>query len=163
MELQPIEYYWLAAKKMTKFFVLDKYWRKCMLRSEEFLGEAASKLMRADQDWKPEYDTKITTLRSVYFKNHCRDFIRKASKNKTVSLEQDMKMYLLRTPTITKSLSDDLKESILMLPTRERECVEDYYFNNLTLQEIGDKLGVTRQRAQQIIKKAVVTLKQELV
>jgi RNA polymerase sigma factor for flagellar operon FliA len=52
-----------------------------------------------------------------------------------------------------------LVESINHLPEREKRVVTFYYFNGLTLAEIGQVLGVTESRVCQIHTKAVLALK----
>ncbi len=55
-----------------------------------------------------------------------------------------------------------LAEAIDGLPERERQVVALYYFDGLTLAEIGEVLGVTESRACQIHGKAVLKLRLRL-
>ena len=56
-----------------------------------------------------------------------------------------------------------LNASIRALPERERTVVGLYYYEGLTLAEIGSILGVTESRVCQIHTKAVLSLKARLV
>jgi len=48
------------------------------------------------------------------------------------------------------------------LPERERLVIALYYYENLTLREIGEVLGVTESRVSQLHTKAVLRLKARL-
>jgi RNA polymerase sigma factor for flagellar operon FliA len=60
-------------------------------------------------------------------------------------------------------LREHLNASIRALPERERTVVGLYYFEGLTLAEIGSILGVTESRVCQIHTKAVLSLRAHLV
>jgi RNA polymerase sigma factor (sigma-70 family) len=55
--------------------------------------------------------------------------------------------------------SNTLLEELNKLPAREREIINLHYFNNLTLQQIGDSIGLSKQRVSQLEKKAFETLR----
>lgn len=59
-------------------------------------------------------------------------------------------------------LKDRLAEAIESLPDRERLVVALYYYENLTLREIGEVLGVTESRVSQLHTKAVLGLRSSL-
>jgi RNA polymerase sigma factor for flagellar operon FliA len=54
---------------------------------------------------------------------------------------------------------DRLADAIESLPERERLVVALYYYENLTLREIGEVLGVTESRVSQLHTKAVLALR----
>jgi RNA polymerase sigma factor for flagellar operon FliA len=60
----------------------------------------------------------------------------------------------------------DLKErmaaAIRRLPEREKLVVALYYYENLTLREIGEVLSVTESRVSQLHTKAVLRLRSRL-
>jgi DNA-directed RNA polymerase specialized sigma24 family protein len=56
-------------------------------------------------------------------------------------------------------MKDRLAEAIARLPEREKLVVALYYYENLTLREIGEVLGVTESRVSQLHTKAVLRLK----
>ena len=62
----------------------------------------------------------------------------------------------------TSEVKDRLSEAIQELPERETLVVALYYFENLTLREIGDVLGVTESRVSQLHSKAVLRLRSRL-
>src|SRR5579875_3116457 len=59
-------------------------------------------------------------------------------------------------------LRDRIAEAIAALPEREKLVVALYYYENLTLREIGEVLGVTESRISQLHTKAVLRLRSKL-
>jgi RNA polymerase sigma factor for flagellar operon FliA len=59
-------------------------------------------------------------------------------------------------------LKDRLADAISSLPEREKLVIALYYYENLTLREIGEVLGVTESRISQLHTKAVLRLKSRL-
>jgi RNA polymerase sigma factor FliA len=62
----------------------------------------------------------------------------------------------------TSEVKDRLTDAIASLPEREQLVVALYYYENLTLREIGEVLGVTESRVSQLHTKAVMRLKSGL-
>ena len=59
-------------------------------------------------------------------------------------------------------LKDRIAESIAQLPEREKLVIALYYYENLTLREIGEVLGVTESRVSQLHTKAVLRLRSRM-
>ena len=59
-------------------------------------------------------------------------------------------------------MKDRLADAIARLPEREKLVIALYYYENLTLREIGEVLGVTESRVSQLHTKAVLRLKPRL-
>ncbi len=59
-------------------------------------------------------------------------------------------------------LREALAEAIARLPEREKLVVTLYYYEELTLREIGEVLGVTESRVSQLHTKAILRLKSRL-
>jgi RNA polymerase sigma factor for flagellar operon FliA len=59
-------------------------------------------------------------------------------------------------------LKEALGEAIARLPEREKLVVTLYYYEELTLREIGEVLGVTESRVSQLNTKAILRLKARL-
>jgi len=62
----------------------------------------------------------------------------------------------------SSEIKDRLTEAIGSLPEREQLVVALYYYESLTLREIGEVLGVTESRVSQLHTKAVMRLKSGL-
>jgi RNA polymerase sigma factor for flagellar operon FliA len=59
-------------------------------------------------------------------------------------------------------VKEALAEAISVLPEREKLVVTLYYYEELTLREIGEVLGVTESRVSQLHTKAILRLKAHL-
>ncbi len=59
-------------------------------------------------------------------------------------------------------MKDRFADAIARLPEREKLVVALYYYENLTLREIGEVLGVTESRVSQLHTKAVLRLRSRL-
>ena len=59
-------------------------------------------------------------------------------------------------------MRETLADAISRLPEREKLVVTLYYYEELTLREIGEVLGVTESRVSQLHTKAVLRLKSRL-
>ncbi len=59
-------------------------------------------------------------------------------------------------------LRDRVAEAIGALPDREKLVIALYYYENLTLREIGEVLGVTESRVSQLHTKAMLRLRSKL-
>jgi RNA polymerase sigma factor for flagellar operon FliA len=59
-------------------------------------------------------------------------------------------------------LKDRMSDAIARLPEREKLVIALYYYENLTLREIGEVLGVTESRISQLHTKAVLRLRGRL-
>jgi RNA polymerase sigma factor for flagellar operon FliA len=62
----------------------------------------------------------------------------------------------------TTELKEMIGESIASLPEREKLVITLYYYEELTLREIGEVLGVTESRVSQLHTKAILRLKARL-
>jgi len=62
----------------------------------------------------------------------------------------------------TVEIKDILAEAIERLPEREKTVIALYYYEGLTLKEIGQVLGVTESRVSQLHTKAVLRLRARL-
>jgi len=68
----------------------------------------------------------------------------------------------LRRQEYLEVIKPVLKKAIQKLPRRQREAVILYFYKNKTQKEVGTILGITRQAAAKLLKKALINLKAEL-
>ena len=59
-------------------------------------------------------------------------------------------------------LKEAIGEALARLPEREKLVVTLYYYEELTLREIGEVLGVTESRVSQLHTKSILRLKASL-
>jgi RNA polymerase sigma factor for flagellar operon FliA len=59
-------------------------------------------------------------------------------------------------------IKDRIADAIARLPEREKLVIALYYYENLTLREIGEVLGVTESRISQLHTKAVLRLRSRM-
>ena len=59
-------------------------------------------------------------------------------------------------------MRETLADAISRLPEREKLVVTLYYYEELTLREIGEVLGVTESRVSQLHTKAILRLRSRL-
>ena len=59
-------------------------------------------------------------------------------------------------------LKDIIAKAIDTLPEKERLMISLYYYEELTMKEIGEVLGITESRVSQIHSKAVFKLRSKL-
>ena len=59
-------------------------------------------------------------------------------------------------------MKEMIADSISRLPEREKLVITLYYYEELTLREIGEVLGVTESRVSQLHTKAILRLKARL-
>ncbi|NUT56035.1 MAG: sigma-70 family RNA polymerase sigma factor, partial [Thermoleophilia bacterium] len=67
-----------------------------------------------------------------------------------------------QTALAQTEMKEALGEAIARLPEREKLVVTLYYYEELTLREIGEVLGVTESRVSQLHTKAILRLKARL-
>jgi RNA polymerase sigma factor for flagellar operon FliA len=69
---------------------------------------------------------------------------------------------LERDAGLASVTNDELAEAIAELPEQEKLLVTLYYYEELTLREIAEVLGITESRASQLHTSAVLRLKSRL-
>ncbi len=83
--------------------------------------------------------------------------------NRLLDILQDLQQSPPDSLLMTDSLKLEVSRALTALTTREREVIELYYglngFHALTLEEIGNKFSLTRERVRQIKEKAIRRLR----
>lgn len=64
-------------------------------------------------------------------------------------------------PTVTVANKEIQKLAIANVPEGDRECVRLRYFDGLTLEEIGERVGLTRERVRQKIVRGLKKAREE--
>jgi RNA polymerase sigma factor for flagellar operon FliA len=80
-------------------------------------------------------------------------------QNSVLDTHQDPTANDTQAEAQASEVKDRLADAIESLPERERLVIALYYYENLTLREIGEVLGVTESRVSQLHTKAVLALR----
>lgn len=161
--METLEFYLKNAQNAIKVFG-----NRRMLRDEDAISHVAYSMMHADE----KYDG-VTGSKEGY-RWECARFavlsiVSKKPKMKTVSLNKTNDEGASLCATLTRDeipkkniVHVDIVghiESADYISSRDKQCLLDKYVNDLTLEEIGVKIGTTRERARQIIDEAIVKIR----
>lgn len=159
--------------------------RKELLSNDEAIAEIAEALMIADWRWDKDrvgHNGKSKTKYS--YRNQCglwaiKTYISNRYKKKNshysidnkISADQDSKSFVENIPERSSSdpytiLADKEEKEMVssyissilqsnILSDKQRDQIYEYYFNDKTLLEIGNKYGVTREAIRQNIQKGL--------
>lgn len=174
----------LAKKTISKFSSkYHSSLRNEMLKNEDAISDVASAIMYADWKWDKNRVGKTGMVKSKYaYRNQCaiwaiQTYITKKykTKNKKLSIDESMNDDNLTHASLLECKSEpdpldyliDQENNELIhthihaiinsniLNDKQREQLKMYYFDNMTLNEIGKKFNVTREAVRQNIKKAI--------
>jgi RNA polymerase sigma factor (sigma-70 family) len=174
----------LAKKTIAKFSAkYHSALRNEMLSNEDAISDVATAIMCADWKWDKNRVGKTGMQKSKYaYRNQCaiwaiQTYMTKKYKTKNKKLSIDDNLYngdlthsaIMESVSekdpldiiIEKEYSEILKDNIQaiinsnILNDKQREQLKMYYFDNLTLNQIGQKFNVTREAVRQNIKKAI--------
>ena len=164
-----LEEYLLGAKK-----ILNIYGYPCHKKDDDAISFVAYYMMKADQTWDGVSSSKTTwrfnqaryailKLRAKYRKQK-----KHISLNKVISEKAGRSIILSDVIADQKTKAKDsfeLAEVMNLieqkLSDRQKECVLMYYVDGLNLEEVGKKLGITKQAVSLNIKKSIEKIKNE--
>lgn len=180
----------LAKKTISKFS--GKFYsslRAEMLSNEDAISDVATAIMQADWKWDKDRVGKTGLHKTKYaYRNQCaiwaiQTYITKKYKaRKSYSLDsidsgdKDVSSYdflagterdpleLLIENEEKESLSnciEDLLNSSL-ITEKQKQQLKMYFFDDMTLNAIGQQFGVTREAVRQNIKKAITTFQSSM-
>jgi len=138
-----------------------------LLKDEDAVADVAHRIMLADQTWNGE--SSKTTWRYNQAKYAILRIMTKRNKaRKILSLDRDFNQdHSLKhiiadnKKDVPSGIYDSLCEHAhKILNGRQLECFQLYYIDGLTMEDIGKKLGCTRQNASLHIQKGIKKLKQ---
>ncbi len=170
--------YLVAAERATKYFIklLRPELMKEVTSSEDVIALVANAMMIADWKWEPNHGRTQHSFRNDYACYAIRSYITRRYKNKknTISLDDIILKDRNRTrhDFVEDTESPDVFESVFgsekdhqiqkmmnfikgeKLTPQESYCMSEYYVNDKTYKEIGQTIGVTKQRIEQVIRSA---------
>jgi len=156
------EYYKLAKTMITG--ELSKYgtgFVQKLLQSDDCIANIANVLMMADWKWNntgTKYGYRKQCVQWAVSNILTRHYKHKY-KHKDVPISDDM-IEDKRPNSRHKELINDIVNSKI-LTKKQRKYIISKYIDGFTLQEIGDKYGVSKQNIQQTIKSGIKKLRNE--
>lgn len=180
-EFLTLEEYHTLTLKLVKVFASGTL-RRRILQSEDAISNIAHEIMMADWRWNEEHlgtESGKCFSRSSYriecAKYAIYGFAKRESKNKyqyfadfseeyeesipntSTNTPLDLVCHVEETNQNFKMVDSYLKSDLLS--DKEEACLRLYYYNNKTYKEIGQTLGVCRERIRQIVDGALTKLR----
>lgn len=135
--------YWVARKIAVKF---DK-----MNDLDELQGEALLSLVRAGKGYDPSFGVKFSTYACRCIYNHLGKVVRKGGRLTTTSIEgekDDTPRFEVADKVVAQEdyeIDEMVDNAIAHLEEGDREIIKSYFWGDETLEEIGTRMGVTKQ------------------
>jgi len=177
--------YLMLSKKIINKFA-PKFIVKHMLNDEDAISDVAVALMNADKNFDPNREGSGHGKKTLYsYRNQCglwaiKTYVTKQYKSKKLSSldfvldDNSNTMY----STISDKNSRDPLDIIIeneqesnthndisfilnssILSDKQKDQIHKYYFENMSLAEIGKHYGVTREAIRQSIKRAIGSIR----
>lgn len=132
---------------------------------DDFVSEAYFVYTKCVEKYKPE----LGFMFSTYFYNACRyrvfNYIRdKAAKRKLpeVTFEEKIHDKAAEEPLFSTETISEVVDALKRLKVKHREVIQARLFDHLTFEEIAAKQGKTYQAVQQLYKRAMAALREDL-
>lgn len=189
-EFLSLSEYTLMAKKIVS--KLAHQYNKKLLNNDDVISYVANALMMADWRWDSEYKSKEGRKKDLYsYRNQCAIWAIKTLVSKKLTTKQ--KIYYLDDSIspdddrnnfdfiedyscvdpckamceeeTKNSLCNDIKSLLEsnILTEKQKQYINMYYFERLTLEKIGNIFGVTREAVRQNINKGIAKLRKIMV
>jgi RNA polymerase sigma factor (sigma-70 family) len=151
-----------------------------ILKSEDAISNIATSIMMADWKFDPNHNVLRSTYRYGAAKQAIMSYITSRKKKRfhysldtkisidgvDVDLHAVLQCPKQKTPEaeIAHEIDLDLMERYVhgdedLLKPREKTILDKYFYQNTTLEEIGEELDVSRQRVHQIVGESIKKLK----
>ena len=188
-QFDTLESYISTAKKIiAKYNSRSSSTSGNLLKNEDIISDVASAIMYADWKWDSERVGKVTGKKKTKysFRNQCaiwaiKTYMTNKHKKKKINIIdidlQDSKEFVgsyiedyryndphLETETneyhedinllITEIMNSDI------LSEKQKDQIQKYYIDGMTLSQIGDEYGVTREAVRQNIKKGLKIIRE---
>lgn len=188
-EFLPLCDYILMAKKIVS--KLSSQYNKRLLNNDDVISYVANAIMMADWRWDNEYKSKEGRKKDLYsYRNQCAIWAiktlvsKKTKKQKVYSLDETISgsddrnnfdfleddscidpCEAMCAEESKGSLCDDIHSLLQsnILTEKQKEYINLYYFEGLTLDKIGKKFSVTREAVRQNINKGIAKLRKIMV
>lgn len=157
----------ICNQKLVVKLALGMHKKNFYLDFEDLYSEGNIGLIKAAERFDSSKGARFATFASYYVMDAMQKYAKKRSKVLSLSLDETdldaepmLDSLCLEEVDFDKNLMlEELYKTLSKLPNREREVLMDKFGifgrNKSTLQEIGEKLGLSKQRVNQIEKQAL--------
>lgn len=136
---------------------------------DDLIQEGWATALMAERSYNP---TGGSTKQSWIISQVKRDMVRYLRKEQMHGAEHDDIDELLEDESVEQLIDFEaeqrlseqymLHDLVSKLPERERNVAEMYYFDDMSLSEIGQVLGITKQSVHEIVNRFVVKIQQDV-
>jgi RNA polymerase sigma factor (sigma-70 family) len=153
--------------------ILNMYGYSCHKRDDDAISYVASCMMKADQTWDGHSSSRDTwrfnqaRYAIMKLKTKTRKQRKHISLNKSIGKSGDKDIQLSDVIEVKSQIdyTEDFNRLIEMakkvLSEKQLSCLLMYYKEGLTLQAIGDKLGVTKEAIRLNLQRSIGILRNE--
>jgi len=133
-----------------------------MLDDEDAISYVATYIMKADARYNGKFGT-IEGFRFMWGKYAIKNWINRFIKNKKyVNMPEGASENVKSSECVmTNITTNEILEYIDKMPPEKRDIIKMYFFDRMTLREIGDKVGVTGERVRQRIDATLSHIKEK--
>jgi RNA polymerase sigma factor (sigma-70 family) len=170
MEFLTLDEYWTQARK-----IISNHNCNFLLKDDDAVSYVAHRMMVADQTWNGKssrrtwrYDrAHYAILRLLYNRKKNKQYHIKSLDWELNDQESSFINLLEDKRDLTNKIAEDFNHicdyAKNVLSGRQLECFQMYYQDGMTLEDIGRKLGTTRQNISLHVQKGTAKLKKCLL
>lgn len=162
---------------LVRWWANKMHWRSSACEWEDCLSLGFLGLARAVMYWQPSYGFTFTTYATYWIRQsigrgrsvllrHGFKGVRDARPNRPLSIQhedreggRDAQDLICDRPSADHSKTDLWHRLMRCLSPNLREVVEMRYVEDMTLEEVGEVLDVTRERVRQLEEKALFAIR----
>ena len=142
--------------------IIKKHGYSKMLKDEDAISYVATSLMKADSKYNGTYGS-IEGFRGLYGRYAIKNWIDRYVKNKkTINITENMAFCLKSIDSTFGNVAlNEILGYIDTLPIHQKDAISMYFYEKMTLQEIADKTGITRQGISLRIRTAINKIREK--
>lgn len=151
--MDTIEYTRVVEKYANNVYKIALSYCKNKYDAEDILQNVFVKLFQIEQDFESDEHIRNWLIRVTI--NSCKDFCKSFWKKHMVGIDEIRQGYVYEFSTAEKS---DLYENVMRLPQKYRAVIHLYYYEDYSIKEISEILGIKETTVQTQLARARVKL-----